>query len=354
MSRAGTRKSRAPSGVGFDRMGVSTSRETLLVEVIARGFGDAMPEAEVARHLRAPEIEIAIFEAQVFVCDLGIELEGQHICLVQDREFGGDDLDPAGLELRVDRALEAGSDLAVTVITSSLRKPWDCSATAGYSSGRKTICVMPSRSRRSMKMTPPWDAARIDPAAQGDFRAGVGWAQGAAMVRTVVHGKRRPILNSFRCSASSASGGTREPSPRPGLFRRPRLQPGVDFRGWKLAFLARGQGLDLDRGPFVADHDRDPCAQLLRGLELLADLGRVEGKVRAPAGIPQSLHERERLAAAAFIGHDDVDFHRGVGRERGGHFRGGTGGFLDEVAEHDIAHAESRSPAGSPRRRSDR
>ena len=40
-------------------------------------------------------------------------------------------------------------------MTSSLRKVLANSRASGLS-GWKTICVMPSRSRRSMKMTPPW------------------------------------------------------------------------------------------------------------------------------------------------------------------------------------------------------
>ena len=58
--RLGTRKSRAPSGVLLERIGVSISRKPWLVEIIAGRLRDAMTNAQVARQLRAAQVEIAI------------------------------------------------------------------------------------------------------------------------------------------------------------------------------------------------------------------------------------------------------------------------------------------------------
>ena len=112
MSRLGTRKSRAPSGVGLDRIGVSISRKPCVVEIIARRFRDAMAQAQVARELRAAQVEIAIREPQVFVDVLVVEREGEHVGLVQDAQLFDDDFDLAGRQIRIRLPGDARRDAA--------------------------------------------------------------------------------------------------------------------------------------------------------------------------------------------------------------------------------------------------
>jgi hypothetical protein len=77
-------------------------------------------------------------------------LEGQHLRLVDDLERS------SGLTVDLPSISGRGSTSPRTRITSSARSDCESLAASPHSSGRKTIWVRPSRSRRSMKITPPW------------------------------------------------------------------------------------------------------------------------------------------------------------------------------------------------------
>ena len=74
-------------------------------------------------------------------------------------------------------------------------------------------------------------------------------------------------------------------------------------------------------------------------LELLADLGGLERKVGGEAEFSAGLHNTEGLGSARLVG----DNHKNIARPREGGFElgGGGRGFIDQVAEDDIAHAET-------------
>src|SRR4051812_48097740 len=82
-----------------------------------------------------------------------------------------------------------------------------------------------------------------------------------------------------------------------------------NLRGSDELLLARGEGFELHLRPLVADEDGDSRAQLLRGLELLADLGGREFEFHAPTGFPELLHEGERFGTALLLGNDDEDIN---------------------------------------------
>jgi hypothetical protein len=82
------------------------------VEVVARGVGDLVARADVLVHALAAQVEVAVFHPQILVGQLTVELEGQHVGLVEHFAFGGDDFDIAGGQLGVFRARETRGDLA--------------------------------------------------------------------------------------------------------------------------------------------------------------------------------------------------------------------------------------------------
>jgi hypothetical protein len=85
---------------GFEKRRRFHFQEALLVEIDAGGGGDFAAEAEVARHFRPAQIQIAVLQAQLLVDGLGhfrvIHREGQHVGHVQHFQRGGGDFDFAG------------------------------------------------------------------------------------------------------------------------------------------------------------------------------------------------------------------------------------------------------------------
>jgi hypothetical protein len=163
--------------------------ESLLVEIVARRRRHPMAKAKVLRHLRTPEIEVAIFEAQVLIRDFRIELERQHVGFVQHRERRGDDLDRAGGQLVVDRALEARSDLSGhgdhVLGAQAVRLLCDGGMLLGTENDLRDALAVAKVDKDDAAMVAP----RVDPPGQGGFGAGVGRAQRAAMVGAILHGE---------------------------------------------------------------------------------------------------------------------------------------------------------------------
>ena len=81
--------------------------ETLLVEIIARRFGDPMTQAQIARKLRPAQIEIAIGQAQIFVARIRHRAgTATTSARFKNARFCGSELDVAGGQFRVFRARE--------------------------------------------------------------------------------------------------------------------------------------------------------------------------------------------------------------------------------------------------------
>ncbi len=71
-----------------------------------------MPEAEIAEHLLAAQVQVAILEAQLLV-RLFVVMERRRLGAVQNLEFLCQHLDVAGGHVGVDRALGPLPDLAL-------------------------------------------------------------------------------------------------------------------------------------------------------------------------------------------------------------------------------------------------
>ena len=97
-------------GVGED--GGFDFDEAGLVEEVAGGGGDGVAQAEVAGEAGAAQVEVAVFEAEVFVGDFLIDLEGEDVGFVEESELGGDEFDFAGGDFVIFGAGEAGVDAA--------------------------------------------------------------------------------------------------------------------------------------------------------------------------------------------------------------------------------------------------
>ena len=109
---------------------------------------------------RASQVEVAVLEAQGLV-DLagvaGLDLEGRRLGGVEHLELVDAHLDLAGRQVRVHRLRRACDDRAARPRARTRRAPSRRRrAPPASATGRTTICTTPERSRRSMKMSPPW------------------------------------------------------------------------------------------------------------------------------------------------------------------------------------------------------
>ena len=155
-SRAGTRKSRAPSGVDRVSVGVSISTKSWRVEHVAGRLVDLAAQPERRGGAGATQVEVAVLEARLLAdLDVLVDRERQRGGGAEHLDLGGDDLDLAGGEVGVLVALGPRATTSpVTLRQNSLRRLW---ATA---SSRTTTCTTPLASRRSRNATPPWSRRR--------------------------------------------------------------------------------------------------------------------------------------------------------------------------------------------------
>ena len=157
--RAGTRKSRAPSGVDRVSVGVSTSTKPALVQHLAGGPVDLAAQPHRGRGPASPQVEVAVLEPDL-LADLGVLVDGerQRRRLRQHGERGG-------RRPRWRRSAARGSRCPRAACTTS---PMTCTqnsvrsrcARSAISPSRNTTWAMPDASRRSMKITPPWSRRR--------------------------------------------------------------------------------------------------------------------------------------------------------------------------------------------------
>ena len=76
--------------------------ESLTVEILAHRARDRMSQPQPLLHHVAPQIEIAVLEPDLFL-DVLVELEGQGLRTVEHLDLAREQLDRAGLQVRVDR-----------------------------------------------------------------------------------------------------------------------------------------------------------------------------------------------------------------------------------------------------------
>ena len=103
MDAAGDKKIASAFGCGFVEDGRFYLEEALLREAFAHGARDFVAQPEVALHLGAAQIDVAIFEADFFVLNGFFRgREGCEARVVEDADLGGLDLDFAGGHFGID------------------------------------------------------------------------------------------------------------------------------------------------------------------------------------------------------------------------------------------------------------
>ncbi len=94
-------------------MGVSISRNPWRAEALANGARDLVAQPEVALHLGAAQVDVAILEAHFFVLDRFFRRrKGRQARVVEDPQLGRLDLDLAGRHLGIDGVVVAQPHLA--------------------------------------------------------------------------------------------------------------------------------------------------------------------------------------------------------------------------------------------------
>ena len=111
----------------LEQRGRFNLEEALFLHEYPRRSGHAAPQTHVVDHLRPAQVEIAVLEAE-FLVDLGgdlrvVDAERQHVGVVQHLELLSYDLDEAGVDLLVLRALGADADLAGDADDTLAMKP---------------------------------------------------------------------------------------------------------------------------------------------------------------------------------------------------------------------------------------
>ena len=99
---------------------------------------------------------------------------------------------------------------------------------------------------------------------------------------------------------------------------------------WDLGLGAGGEMLQFHEGPFAADDHCVPGTGLLGGLELLADLGDLEGQFHAEALIAKSLQHAESFRTLSLIDQNDGHIAAAMGFQPLIE-RGGSGGMFADV-----------------------
>ncbi len=111
--RAGTRKSRAPSGVRAGQRRRLDLDEVVRVEDVAGGLVDLAAQPERVVGAGAAQVEVAVLEPRLLPhVDVVADRERQRRRGAEHLDVGGDDLDRAGREVRVLVALLARGHLA--------------------------------------------------------------------------------------------------------------------------------------------------------------------------------------------------------------------------------------------------
>jgi hypothetical protein len=134
--------------------------EAVLVEVVAHQLGDAVAQAQVLLHRLAAQVQVAVLQADVLVEVVVVDLERGRQAGVEDFQGLGQHLDHAGGQVGVLGAGGPGAHLADHAQDEFAAHVSSATLKASGVSGSITTCTVPSRSRRSMKMTPPWSRRR--------------------------------------------------------------------------------------------------------------------------------------------------------------------------------------------------
>ena len=159
--------------------------EAFAVHEVADGFDNAMAEAEVVAHGSAADVEVTVFETEVFVGDAAFDGEGEDVGFAYDGQGGGDDFDLAGGEAGVFGAGEAGGDEAGdgddVLAAEAVGLVGDLGVFIGAEDDLGDAFAVTEIDENNAAVI----AAGIDPAAEGDGGVGVGGAEGGAGVGAI-------------------------------------------------------------------------------------------------------------------------------------------------------------------------
>ena len=86
---------------GFGKDGRFNFQEAVFIQIVARGLGHAVAYLHVADHGRAAQVQKAVLEAQVFIGEGPVQLEGEHVRLVDDVQGVRGDFNFPGRKVRI-------------------------------------------------------------------------------------------------------------------------------------------------------------------------------------------------------------------------------------------------------------
>ena len=163
--------------------------EAVLVHKAAGGDGDLVAQAQGVHHLRPAQVQIAVFQADHLVhVHVVLDEEGRGLGLVEADHFIAQHFDLARGLVGVEGFLVAHAHLAVDV--------QHVLAAGGFGGGKGLLVAgFGIEDHLDDALTVPQVdedeaavvAVALDPAAEGDFPAGVGGAQAAAVIGTFHH-----------------------------------------------------------------------------------------------------------------------------------------------------------------------
>jgi len=134
-------------------IGVSMSMNPLRVEIFAHRHRDAGSATSVLLHRLAAQVDHAVVR-RTFSRALLVELEGRRERRIEDLDVVREHLDLSEAMFGLTVPSDAGERRRSTLSTYSLRT-FSAVANVALRSGSETTCASPSRSRKSMKITPP-------------------------------------------------------------------------------------------------------------------------------------------------------------------------------------------------------
>ena len=308
LRRAGTRKSRAPSGVERVSVGVSISTKSWPSSTSRAALLTLLRRRSAALGAAAAQVEVAVLEPDLLPhVDVVVDRERQRRGRVQHLDLVGDDLDLAGGQVGVRVALGTGADLAgdldavlaAQAVRHGLVADDDLDQAAGLAQVEEGHA--------------PVIAASGHPPGEGDGLADVLGAQGAG------------VMGADHWCCSSWLRVDRGRGGRARCLRWSSVLAGRACRdhGGPEVLGGRGPGGRVGRGLL-------PRADVLH---LVAALGVGEPDVgdAAALGVPDLL--AELLGARGHLAGDAVG-----AQGRGDRVAGGAGLLVDEGHEHGAGH----------------
>src|SRR5512135_792082 len=315
--RDGTRKSRAPSGVDFVRIGVSTSRKSSSCRTSRIAMVTALRATNlrvISGRLRSRYRYLSRRSSDALIPS-SIGNGGVSARFRIARDVAPISMAPVGRSGFTASAPRA-TTVPVTSTTNSFRSSLARarSAASGRSSASNTTWARPERSRRSMKTSSPWSRRRLTQPC------------------------RRTVWPT--CEGRRVPAGVRERADMAGILQtRPER---LHDRGPRQLFLrARREDLEEDRAGgalLLAEQEGERGAGPLGDLEAGAGALRRRHEIHGDASAPQLAREGQRVAEILPVERDERHAAHGVDR------------FLPEPVGQHVHEAVLADREADPRR----